>query len=105
MIDHVTTYTTHYDVAKAFYEAVLSPLGSTLQVEMQASWEPDWPERRMCAFGRLRPQFWVLEVREPPHNPCRPRQHGRPWITSAQAQNFRGCYRLPRRAIRPRRKL
>ncbi|HEU4427539.1 MAG TPA: VOC family protein [Myxococcota bacterium] len=64
MIDHVSAYTTHYDDAKRFYSAVLAPLGSKLQHEMTATWDPEFPARRMCAFGPERPIFWVIEVRE-----------------------------------------
>jgi catechol 2,3-dioxygenase-like lactoylglutathione lyase family enzyme len=64
VIDHASTYTTHYDAAKRFYEASFAPLGATLQLEMTASWDPDFPTRRMCAFGPQRPIFWLIEVRE-----------------------------------------
>jgi len=65
MIDHVSAYTTHYEAAKRFYEAVLAPLGSKLQHELTATRDPEFPTRRMCAFGPTRPIFWVIEVREP----------------------------------------
>lgn len=64
MIDHLSSYTTHYPEAKAFYEAALGTLGYSVQTEMVASWDPDFPERRMCAFGSERPVFWVIEVKE-----------------------------------------
>ena len=65
MIDHASTYTTHYDAAKRLYQAAFAPLGATLQREMVASWDPEFPTRRMCAFGPQRPIFWLIEVREP----------------------------------------
>ena len=65
MIDHVSSYTTHYDAAKLFYAAALAPLGAAQQLEMTASWDSEFPTRRMCAFGPERPIFWVIEVREP----------------------------------------
>jgi catechol 2,3-dioxygenase-like lactoylglutathione lyase family enzyme len=65
MIDHVSAYTTHFEAAKRFYEAAVAPSGARLQLEMTASWDPEFPTRRMCAFGPQRPIFWVIEVREP----------------------------------------
>jgi len=65
MIDHVSAYTTHYEDARRFYSAVLAPLGSKLQREITTTWDPEFPTRRMCAFGPERPIFWVIEVREP----------------------------------------
>ena len=38
--------------------------GYEVQAEMVASWDPDFPERRACAFGADRPVFWVIETRE-----------------------------------------
>ena len=64
MIDHITTYATDFDATKAFYEAVLSALGHSLQMEMVASWDPEWPTRRLCAFGPGRAQFWIAEGKE-----------------------------------------
>ncbi len=65
MIDHVSSYTTNFPAAKAFYEAGLGSLGYEIQTEMVASWDPDFPERRMCAWGPSnRPVFWVIEVKE-----------------------------------------
>jgi catechol 2,3-dioxygenase-like lactoylglutathione lyase family enzyme len=65
VIDHVSIYTTHYDAAKRFYLAALAPLGSSLRHELTTTWDPEFPTRRMCAFGPTRPVFWVIEVREP----------------------------------------
>jgi catechol 2,3-dioxygenase-like lactoylglutathione lyase family enzyme len=65
MIDHASSYTTHFEAAKRFYELAFAPLGSRLQHEMVATWDPEFPTRRMCAFGPQRPVFWVIEVREP----------------------------------------
>ncbi len=66
MIDHLSTYATDYAATKRFYEAVLGVLGYGLQTEAVASWNPEWPTQRMCAFG---PEgqyvFWVIEVRQP----------------------------------------
>ena len=65
MIDHLSSYTTNFPEAKAFYEAGLGSLGYEIQTEMVATWDPDFPERRMCAWGPSgRPVFWVIEVKE-----------------------------------------
>lgn len=66
MIDHLFTYTTDYDATLAFYDAVLGALGYVRNREMVAEWDPEWPTRRMCAYGTpQRPIFRVMEVREP----------------------------------------
>jgi catechol 2,3-dioxygenase-like lactoylglutathione lyase family enzyme len=53
MIDHLSTYATDYAATRAFYEAVLPPLGYTLQM--------DFPDNNMCAFGPPKnPVFWVI---------------------------------------------
>jgi catechol 2,3-dioxygenase-like lactoylglutathione lyase family enzyme len=64
MIDHLTTYATDFEATKRFYAAVLAPLGHALAVEMVASWDPEYPTRRMCAFGPGRPIFWIAEVKQ-----------------------------------------
>ncbi len=65
MIDHMSTYATDYVATKGFYDRALEPLGYALQHEMVASWDPEFPERRMCAFGPDgRAVFWVIEVKQ-----------------------------------------
>jgi catechol 2,3-dioxygenase-like lactoylglutathione lyase family enzyme len=64
MIDHASSYTTHYEAAKRFYEAAFAPLGAKLDREMVTTWDAEFPTRRMCAFGPKRPIFWLIEVRE-----------------------------------------
>ncbi len=65
MIDHLTTYATDYDATVRFYDAVLGALGYDRQMNLVASWNPDWPTRRMCAYGpKGKPVFWVAEARE-----------------------------------------
>jgi catechol 2,3-dioxygenase-like lactoylglutathione lyase family enzyme len=65
MIDHITYYATDYEATKKFYDATLTLLGYTITVEMTAHWDPEWPERRMCAYGPgERPVFWVCETKE-----------------------------------------
>jgi len=66
MIDHLSFYATHYPASKAFYEAVLAPLGYGLVREMTATWDPEFPGRRMCAFGPPgKACLWLMEVKEP----------------------------------------
>ncbi|MBI2567180.1 MAG: VOC family protein [Candidatus Schekmanbacteria bacterium] len=66
MIDHISTYATDFAATKSFYQAALESLGYGLQADMVASWDPEFPERRLCAFGP--PQkavFWIIEVKAP----------------------------------------
>ena len=63
MIDHLSTYGTDFEASKRFYDAVLTTLEHSLQMEMVASWDEAFPERRMCAWGPGRPQFWLVETR------------------------------------------
>lgn len=65
MIDHISSYTTDFVAARAFYGAALGSLGYAMQVERVADWDPDFPERRCCAWGPTgKGVFWVIEVRE-----------------------------------------
>ena len=63
MIDHLSTYGTDFEASKRFYDAVLTTLEHSLQMEMVASWDEAFPERRMCAWGPGRPQFWLVETK------------------------------------------
>src|SRR5687767_15054417 len=66
MIDHLSTYTTHYEATRAFYDAVLPLLGYPRVHEMVGEWDPSWPTRRMCAYGpEGRYVLWLAEVRDP----------------------------------------
>ena len=65
MIDHLSFYATDYPKTKHFYEQCLVPLGSAIVMEMTATWNSEWPEQRMCAFGPPnRPIFWIIETRQ-----------------------------------------
>lgn len=65
MIDHLTTYAMDFDATKKFYDATLPVLGYERNVEMTASWDQEFPERRLCAYGPgAQPVFWVCEVKE-----------------------------------------
>ncbi len=64
MIDHLSTYATDYPATVAFYDAVFSPLGYAKNMEMTTEWDPEFPTRRICAFGLgPKPTFWVIEVK------------------------------------------
>lgn len=65
MIDHLSTYATNYRATKAFYEAALEPLGYSVEHEMVTTWDEDFLERRICAFGPPgKAAFWVIEVKQ-----------------------------------------
>ena len=53
MIDHISSYTTDFPAARAFYEAVMHSLGYAIQAEMVTDWDSDFPERRCCAWGPM----------------------------------------------------
>ncbi len=65
MIDHVSTYAKNFDATQSFYRAALAPLGFTIQQEMVATWDADFPTRRACAFGPPgMSTFWVIETKQ-----------------------------------------
>jgi catechol 2,3-dioxygenase-like lactoylglutathione lyase family enzyme len=65
MIDHVSTYTTRFDAAKAFYLSIMKALGHGLVTELVTSWDPGFPTARVAAFGpNGRPQLWLIEKKE-----------------------------------------
>ncbi len=65
MIDHLSSYATDFAATRRFYQAALAPLGYGVQAEMVTDWDPEFPERRCCAFGPDgRTVFWVIEIRE-----------------------------------------
>ena len=65
MIDHLTTYARDFDATRAFYDAVLERLGSKRNVNMVTEWDPQFPTRRICAYGPgERAIFWVAETKE-----------------------------------------
>ncbi|NOK14051.1 VOC family protein [Corallococcus exercitus] len=66
MIDHLSFYATDFAASKAFYEAVLPSLGAGLVMEMTATWDAEFPTRRMAAFGPpQRPVLWLIETKTP----------------------------------------
>ena len=65
MIDHLSTYATDFLATKRFYEIALAPLGYGRQLELVATWDTDFPDRRACSFGpEGRSVFWVIETRQ-----------------------------------------
>ena len=65
MIDHLSTYATDFAATRAFYQACLGALGYSVQSEMVASWDTEFPDRHICAFGPPgKSAFWVIEVKE-----------------------------------------
>ena len=67
MIDHLSFYATDYDASKKFYEAALPTLGYGLTTSMVASWDTEFPTRRMCAFGPPgKSVFWLVETKQAP---------------------------------------
>lgn len=51
MIDHLSTYAIKYERTKFFYEAIFRELDCSLQTEFVATWNSDFPEQRICAYG------------------------------------------------------
>jgi catechol 2,3-dioxygenase-like lactoylglutathione lyase family enzyme len=64
MLDHVSTYATDFDATRRIYTAALAPLGSRVQMELVTASDPDFPTRRLCAFGPTRPVFRGVEARQ-----------------------------------------
>jgi hypothetical protein len=63
MIDHISTYAIDYIATKRFYTAVLNVLGYGQQAEFVAEWETEFPNRRICGFGRdSKADFWIVET-------------------------------------------
>ena len=66
MIDHLSSYTTRYEAARAFYDAVLGSLGYPRIREIVAEGDPSFPNRRMAVYGPGgRHVFWVIEAEAP----------------------------------------
>lgn len=64
MIDHVSTYATDFDKTVAFYDAALGALGYARNVNMVTSWDPEWPDCRIAAYGPgAKAVFWIAEVK------------------------------------------
>jgi catechol 2,3-dioxygenase-like lactoylglutathione lyase family enzyme len=66
MIDHLSTYATHFDASIRFYEGVFKALGYAKVVDLISTWDAEWPTRKLAAFGPPhKPAFWVIEVKTP----------------------------------------
>jgi hypothetical protein len=64
MIDHLSSYATDFVSTKRFYDAVLPGLGYPCTTQMVASWDTDFPERRLAAYGADgKPSFWIVETK------------------------------------------
>ncbi len=65
MIHHLSTYTTKFEAARAFYDATLKPLGYERMMDMVTEWDPEFPNGRLCAYGEPgKPELWLIEKRE-----------------------------------------
>ena len=65
MIDHLSTYATDFAATQAFYDAALAALGFERNVNMVTEWDPEFPTRRICAYGSGgKPTYWVAEAKE-----------------------------------------
>ena len=62
MFDHLSTYTRDFARTKAFYAAVLEPLGATLICEFETDGLSRSATEMVCAFGtEERGEFWIIE--------------------------------------------
>lgn len=67
MIDHLSTYTVSFEVAQRFYDLALAPLGYTRNAGLVATWDAEFPNRRMAAYGPPgKRTLWLIEVKEAP---------------------------------------
>lgn len=65
MIDHLSTYTVSFERSQAFYDAVLGALGYERTAGLVATWDAEFPNRRMAAYGpRGKRTLWLIEVKE-----------------------------------------
>ena len=65
MIHHLSTYTTKFEAARAFYDAALKPLGAERMMDLVTEWDPEFPNGRICAYGPPgKPALWLIEKRE-----------------------------------------
>lgn len=63
MIDHLSTYATDFPATTRWYDAALKTLGCGRVMELVADWDPEFPSRRMVAYGPPgKPVLWVIEV-------------------------------------------
>lgn len=57
VLDHIGLPVGDFERSKAFYSAVLAPLGLRLLIDMDLS--DDGGPAGYCGFGQARPQFWI----------------------------------------------
>lgn len=66
MIDHLSTYTLDFEKAQTFYERTLGALGYQQTASLVATWDAEFPARRMTAFGPDGKRvLWLIEVKDP----------------------------------------
>lgn len=66
MIDHLSTYTMNFEKTRDFYDRAFATLGYARTLEMVSTWDPEWPTRRMAAYGPAgKSCLWLIEVKEP----------------------------------------
>lgn len=64
MIDHLSTYSTQFEKAQTFYDKALGALGYERTASLVASWDAEFPNRRMCAYGPPGKRIvWLIEVK------------------------------------------
>ncbi|MFZ5442680.1 MAG: VOC family protein [Myxococcota bacterium] len=64
MIDHLSSYTTSFEASQRFYDESFQALGYGRTASMVATWDQEFPTRRMAAWGPPgRPVFWLIEVK------------------------------------------
>ena len=65
MIDHLSFYASDFEASRKFYEAVLPRLGYEMNAQMVSTWDPQFPTRRLCAFGPGQKRcLWLIETRD-----------------------------------------
>ncbi|MCU0697220.1 MAG: VOC family protein [Myxococcaceae bacterium] len=67
MIDHLSTYTVDFERAQTFYDRALGALGYQRTAGMVATWDAEFLNRRMAAYGPDGKRvLWLIEVKEKP---------------------------------------
>lgn len=65
MIDHLSTYTTDFERSQAFYDKVMGALGYQRTAGLVATWDAEFLNRRMAAYGPAGKRIlWLIEVKE-----------------------------------------
>jgi len=65
VIDHLSTYTVSFEAAQRFYDLALASLGYGRTASLVATWDAEFPNRRMCAYGPENQRvLWLIEVKD-----------------------------------------